>query len=71
MTGRILIVIVMMYPMLTTGSAISGEISFVTKQLILGGEKYSIEIARSVEQRSRGLMFRDQMEQQAATTLLN
>ena len=63
MTGRILIVIVMMFPLLTTGSAISGEISFVRKQLILGGEKYSIEIARSVEQRNRGLMFRDQMEQ--------
>lgn len=63
MTARVLIIVVMMYSLLITGSAISDEVSFETKQLILGGEKYSIEIARSAEQRNRGLMFRDQMEQ--------
>ena len=61
MTVRILIIVVMMYSLLVTGSAISDEVSFETKQLILGGEKYLIEIARSAEQRNRGLMFRDQL----------
>ena len=62
MTGRILINVVMMYSLLTTGSAISNQIPIVKKILVLGGEEYSIEIARSVEQRNRGLMFRDRLE---------
>jgi len=62
MTGRILIVIVVIYSLLTSGSAIAVEISFESSQLIIGGEEYSIEIARSVEQRNHGLMFRDRLE---------
>ena len=55
--------IITMYSLLTAGTVISDDISFLTKQLVLGGEVYSIEIARSAEQRNRGLMFRDLMEE--------
>ena len=57
------IMIITMYSLLTAGTVISDDISFLTKQLVLGGEVYSIEIARSAEQRNRGLMFRDLMEE--------
>ena len=63
MTGKVLIMIITLCSLLTVGTAISDEISFVRKQLILGGEKYSIEIARTVEQRRQGLMFRDQLDE--------
>ncbi len=38
-----------------------GDISFEKEKLILGGEEYIVEIARTSFQRNHGLMFRDQL----------
>ncbi len=48
--------------LLLTNTAFSNDISFDTGRLVLNGEEYELEIARSLQQRLHGLMYREQLD---------
>jgi uncharacterized membrane protein (UPF0127 family) len=56
------IVTFIMLSLLVFESATPNDIIFDKGQLILNGEDYSLEIARSTKQRRHGLMFRDHLD---------
>jgi hypothetical protein len=45
-----------------SAEAVANAISFDRTQLIINGDTYSLEIAKTSEQRQRGLMFRQQLD---------
>ena len=47
---------------LLTNAAFSNDISFSSERLVLKGEAYELEIARSLQQRLHGLMYREQLD---------
>ena len=49
--------------LLNIEATISNDISFEQKLLVLAGEEYLLEIARSATQRNHGLMFRDHLDE--------
>jgi hypothetical protein len=61
MPNRYSVAIFIVLFLLEVETVIPGDISFEKERLILGGEEYILEIARSVSQRNHGLMFRDQL----------
>lgn len=56
------IVTFIMLSLLVFETATPNDIIFDKGQLILNGENYSLEIARSTKQRRHGLMFRDHLD---------
>ncbi len=60
---RISRLIVITITLLNIEVTISDDISFEQKLLVLAGEEYLLEIARSATQRNHGLMFRDRLEE--------
>ena len=63
MLTRIPIFIVFIISLLNIGASISNDMAFEQKLIVLAGEEYLLEIARSPEQRGHGLMFRDQLDE--------
>ena len=61
MSSRYSVAILIVLSLLKVEAVIPGDISFEKEKLILGGEEYILEIARSASQRNHGLMFRDQL----------
>ena len=61
MSNRYSIAIFIVLSLLGVEAAVPGDISFEKDKLILGGEEYIVEIARSASQRNHGLMFRDNL----------
>jgi uncharacterized membrane protein (UPF0127 family) len=62
MPDRYWIVIFIVLLLLKVEAVIPGDVSFEKEKLMLGGEEYLLEIARSTYQRNRGLMNRDQLK---------
>ena len=60
---RISTLTVFMISLLNIEATISNDIAFEQKLLVLVGEEYLLEIARSEKQRNHGLMFRDRLEE--------
>jgi len=60
---RIPRLIVITITLLNIEVTISDDIAFEQKLLVLAGEEYLLEIARSATQRNHGLMFRDRLEE--------
>lgn len=60
---KVFVMTVIILSLLIIKTAIPNDIIFAKEQLILNGEEYSIEIARSAKQRRHGLMFRDHLEE--------
>jgi len=58
---KALFMAVIIASLLMVNSAIPNDIVFEKKQVIINGEEYSVEMARSAKQRRHGLMFRDQL----------
>ncbi len=54
--------IVFIISLLNLETAIPYDITFEKERLILSGEEYLLEIARSTKQRNHGLMFRDHLD---------
>lgn len=61
MPNRYSVAILIVLSLLKVEAVIPGDISFEKEKLILVGEEYILEIARSASQRNHGLMFRDQL----------
>ena len=61
MPNRYSITILIVLFLLKVEVVIPGDIFFEKEKLMLGGEEYLLEIARSTYQRNHGLMFRDQL----------
>jgi len=59
---RIPRLIIFIISLLNIEVTISSDIAFEQKLLVLAGEEYLLEIARSATQRNHGLMFRDRLE---------
>jgi len=57
---RLIIFIISLFNIEAT---ISNDIAFEQKLLVLAGEEYLLEIARSAKQRNHGLMFRDRLQE--------
>jgi len=55
--------IIFIISLLNIEATISSDIAFEQKLLVLAGEEYLLEIARSATQRNHGLMFRDRLEE--------
>ena len=53
---------VITFYLLLTNAASSNDISFSSERLVLKGEAYELEIARSLQQRLHGLMYREQLD---------
>jgi uncharacterized membrane protein (UPF0127 family) len=53
---------VIILSLLVVKTAIANDIIFKKERLILNGEEYLLEIARSAKQRRQGLMFRDHLD---------
>ena len=53
---------VFLISLLNIEATISNDIAFEQKLLVLVGEEYLLEIARSEKQRNHGLMFRDHLD---------
>ncbi len=54
--------VVFIISLLNLETAIPYDITFEKERLILSGEEYLLEIARSAKQRNHGLMFRDHLD---------
>ncbi len=65
--ARLIIFIVSLFNIEAT---ISNDIAFEQKLIVLAGEEYLLEIARSATQRNHGLMFRDRLEERRGMLLI-
>ena len=58
---KALLMAVIIASLLMVNIAIPNDIVFEKRQVIINGEEYIVEMARSAKQRRHGLMFRDQL----------
>ena len=59
---KALLMVAIIASLLIVNTAIPNDIVFIKRQLIINGEKYLVEMARSAKQRRHGLMFRDHLD---------
>ena len=58
---KALFMVVIIASLLMVNTAIPNDIVFEKRQVIINGEEYLVEMARSAKQRRHGLMFRDHL----------